>query len=158
MKRAAQVAVVTALVFAAGACDAQKLPLTTWSFHSQNGSVRVDNATVPGTSHMHLLDAGLIEDPYLRFNEREYQWIAAETWVYETQVTVGESDVLAKSNLVFETLDGVAQVYVNDKLLASTVNSFLSYSFGVEKALVRGSNTVKVVFTPPLDYASDKVY
>lgn len=141
----------------AGACEAQKLPLTTWSFRSQNGSVRVDNATVPGTSHMHLLDAGVIEDPYLRYNERECQWVAKESWIYETQVEVKENDVLAKSKLVFENLDGVAQIFVNDKLLASTASSFLSYSFGAENLLVRGSNRVKVVFTPPLDYASKKV-
>lgn len=158
MKRATRAATtLLGLLFAADVCGAQKLSLATWSFRSQNGSVRVDNATVPGTSHMHLLDAGVIEDPYLRFNEREYQWVAKETWVYETHVTVGESDVLARSNLVFENLDGVAQIYVNDKLLASTASSFLSYSFGVEKLLVQGSNAVKVVFTPPLDYANKKV-
>lgn len=158
MKRATRAATALfGLLFTAGACGAQKLLLTTWSFRSLNGSVRVDNATVPGTSHMHLLDAGVIEDPYLRFNEREYQWVAKETWVYETHTEVGESDVLTRSKLMFENLDGVAQIYVNDQLLASTASSFLSYSFSVEKLLVQGSNAVKVVFTPPLDYANKKV-
>ncbi|KAF1330351.1 Beta-mannosidase, partial [Globisporangium splendens] len=132
---------------------AQKLPLTTWSFRSQNGSIRIENASVPGTSHMHLQAAGLIEDPYLRFNEREYQWVAKEMWVYETQFTVSDDDALQNSKLVFETLDGIAQVFVNDKHVASTVDSFMSYAFEMERLLVRGTNIVKVEFAPPLDYA-----
>lgn len=140
-----------------GWCSAQKLPLTTWSFQSHNGSVRIENASVPGTSHMHLLDAGVIEDPYLRFNEREYEWIAKETWVYEARFVVDDKDTLANSKLVFEKLDGITQIYVNGEALASTLDSFMSYTFGVAELLVRGENAVKVVFTPALDYALSKV-
>ncbi|KUF90641.1 hypothetical protein AM588_10004695 [Phytophthora nicotianae] len=51
------------------------------------------------------MEAGVIGDPYYRFNEREYQWVVQETWTYETQVTL-PSDVSSKPTLVFETLDG----------------------------------------------------
>lgn len=136
---------------------AQRLPLATWSFRSHNGSVHIDNVRVPGTSHTHLIDAGVIEDPCLRFNERAYQWIARETWIYETQVDIAEHDALARSKLVFEQLDGVTQVFVNDQLLASTHSAFVPHAFDIEKQLQRGRNAIKVVFTPPLDYARAQV-
>ncbi|RLN44007.1 hypothetical protein BBJ28_00009725, partial [Nothophytophthora sp. Chile5] len=61
------------------------IPLDVWTFRTPDGSVHVENAKAPGTSHVHLMEAGVIGDPYFRFNEREYEWIAKETWVYETQ-------------------------------------------------------------------------
>ncbi|GMF64543.1 unnamed protein product [Phytophthora lilii] len=111
----------------------------------------VPHASVPGTSHVHLMDAGVIGDPYYRFNEREHRWVAQETWVYEAHVTL-QSDAASGAKLVFETLDGVARVLVNGKQLATTANAFVSYRFGVGAVLVPGVNQIQVVFEPVLQY------
>lgn len=120
---------------------------------SANGSVQVDNATVPGTAHVHLMAAGLLDDPYYRFNEREYQWVAMETWTYETLVTLPRDTDSSKAMLVFETLDGVARVTVNGEQLATTANSFVPYRLDVGAVLVAGVNHVQVVFEPATQYA-----
>ncbi|KAG1686517.1 hypothetical protein DVH05_006483 [Phytophthora capsici] len=129
------------------------VPLDRWTFRSANGSVRVDNASVPGTSHVHLMDAGLIGDPYYRFNEHEYRWVAEETWVYETQVTLTSGDVESKPTLVFETLDGVARINVNGKQVATTANSFVPYRIDVAALVVEGDNHIQVQFEPVTQYA-----
>ncbi|KAL4132938.1 hypothetical protein PRIC2_003267 [Phytophthora ramorum] len=127
--------------------------LDRWTFRSANGSIRVDKVSVPGTSHVHLMAAGILGDPYYRFNEREYQWVARETWVYETQVTLPSDAVQTRATLVFETLDGVAEVAVNGKQVATTANSFLSYRIDTGEVLVTGVNHIQVTFQPVTQYA-----
>lgn len=143
------------------ATGARRLPLNTWSFHSLNDSVRVAQTTVPGTSHTHLQAAGVIDDPYARYNELDYRWVAADTWVYETRVDVAAADNDDANEwsprLVFEQLDGIAHVFVNDQLVAATRDSFLSYTLDVSRELVRGSNAIKVIFSPTLDFARQQV-
>ena len=100
--------------------------LNQWKFCSTNGSVCVENASVPGTSHVHLMEAGvLLQDPYYRFNEELYQWVAQEIWIYKTHVMLPKDVDKTQTTLVFETLDGVAQVLVNSKQVAATANSFV---------------------------------
>ncbi|EEY61220.1 beta-mannosidase, putative [Phytophthora infestans T30-4] len=67
------------------------------------------------------MNAGVIGDPYYRFNEREYQWVAQETWMYETHVTL-PSDVNSKPTLVFETLDGWEAAGDHGELLRAVQN------------------------------------
>jgi len=41
-------------------------------------------ATVPGSSHLDLIGAGLIADPYLDGNEFEQTWLFDVDWRYRT--------------------------------------------------------------------------
>ncbi|KAG2787985.1 Beta-mannosidase [Phytophthora cactorum] len=137
--------------------NALVVPLDRWTFRSANGSVRVDNASVPGTSHIHLMEAGVIGDPYYRFNERENQWVAQETWTYETHVTLPSDDINSKkTSLVFETLDGVALVTVNGKQVAITANSFVPYRIDAAAVLLPGVNQIQVEFQPVLQYTREQ--
>lgn len=144
-------------VAVAAAADAARIPLDVWAFGSRNGSLRIGNASVPGTAHTHLMAAGVIDDPYFRYNELEYRWVAEETWVYEAGVTLDESP--AHTKLVFEGLDGPAEVIVNGRTLAHTANSFRSYEFDVTNVLApEGTeNKIAVVFSPATQYARDAV-
>ncbi|DAZ98649.1 TPA: hypothetical protein N0F65_000844, partial [Lagenidium giganteum] len=130
--------------------------LSEWRFRNLNGSVAVGNASVPGTSHTHLMDAGAIPDAYAGYNERDLKWVALETWVYETAAVVDEVEVHGSQRLTFETLDGVANVYFNGELLARTTSSFLSYSFEIKESLRRKENNVTVVFEPVLAYTREQ--
>uniref|UniRef100_M4BN09 Beta-mannosidase-like galactose-binding domain-containing protein n=1 Tax=Hyaloperonospora arabidopsidis (strain Emoy2) TaxID=559515 RepID=M4BN09_HYAAE len=126
-----------------------------WKFCSRNGSVCVKNASVPGTSHVHLMEAKVLQqDPNYRYNEDLYQWVAHEQWTYETQVELPMEVVdKTQATLVFETLDGVARVRVNGKQVAATANSFVPYRIDVAEFLVTGVNEIQVVFEPVMQYA-----
>lgn len=52
-----------------------------WQFINSNGSVG-GNATVPGCIHTDLLANKKINDPYYRYNDVEYRWIAFDNWTY----------------------------------------------------------------------------
>ncbi len=109
-------------------------------------------ATVPGTVHTDLLAAGLVPDPYLDDNERLLSWIGLCDWAYETTFdwTPGGHDA---AELVFEGLDTVAQVRLNDTVVAETANQHRTYRLDVAGLLRPGANTLSVRFTSPVRYA-----
>ena len=60
-----------------------------WSVTNSSGHSYA--ATVPGQIHTDLLAAGVIGDPYYRFNDVDYQWIALANWTYSRTFTVEPS-------------------------------------------------------------------
>ena len=64
-----------------------------WSLQAVRGPVpatladRTVPATVPGSAHTDLLDAGLIPDPYLNLNETALTWAHRTDWLYTTAFT-----------------------------------------------------------------------
>ena len=109
---------------------------------------------MPGTSHVHLLEAKvLLQDPYYRFNEALYQWVAQEKWTYTTHVTLPKDVDKTQTTLVFETLDGIARVLFNGKQVAATANSFVPYRIDLTHVLVTSVNEIQVVFEPVMQYA-----
>jgi beta-mannosidase len=50
-----------------------------WQANNANGSISI-GATVPGQIHTDLMAAGKIGDPYFRFNDVNYRWIAYDNW------------------------------------------------------------------------------
>ncbi|MBI2417605.1 MAG: glycoside hydrolase family 2 protein [Ignavibacteriales bacterium] len=87
-------------------------------------------AEIPGTIHTDLLKNKLIDDPFYADNELHLQWISACDWQYETKFAIPENfDTKKPVQLVFDGLDTVADIFVNDKLIGSANNMFRSFSF-----------------------------
>ncbi len=111
-------------------------------------------ALVPGTVHTDLLNNKLIEDPYFSDNEKRLRWISECDWVYETNFVYRKSDN-ENIDLVFEGLDTIAEIFLNEKKLAETENMFLEYRFDVTKKLLEGENHLKIIFFSPVKYVEE---
>ncbi|MGA7148172.1 MAG: glycoside hydrolase family 2 protein [Microbacterium sp.] len=112
-------------------------------------------ATVPGCVHSDLMTAGLIPDPFLDDNEAALAWIGLVDWLYETSfdATPGDAD---RFDLVFESLDTVAEITLNGQELGATFNQHRGYRFDVTEALVDGANHLSVRFRSPIKYANEQ--
>ena len=53
----------------------------TWIVQNSNKSITV-HGEVPGNVHTALYRNGTIVDPYFRFNDVKYRWIAYDNWTY----------------------------------------------------------------------------
>ena len=53
----------------------------TWIVSNANNSISVPGI-VPGNVHTALYRNGQISDPYFRFNDVKYRWIAYDNWTY----------------------------------------------------------------------------
>jgi beta-mannosidase len=113
-------------------------------------------ASVPGDVHLDLLANKKIPDPFFRDNEAKLQWIEKESWEYRLSFEVA-SAVLARSNvdLVFEGLDGAAEVSVNGAKLLSAGNSFRVWRVPAKSHLHAGMNLLSVVFPSPIKAAAE---
>ncbi|XP_067335844.1 beta-mannosidase isoform X1 [Channa argus] len=127
-----------------------------WSLSNSNGSVSLP-AEVPGSVHSALQQQGYIQDPYFRFNDASYRWIAFENWTYTTTFTVsahlrGQQKVL----LVFDGVDTVASVSLRGVLVGKTDNMFRRYDFSVRELLKDEDNVLEVTLLSPVFYASEQ--
>lgn len=105
-------------------------------------------ATVPGTIHTDLYSNGIIPDPFFGTNETKLQWIETKTWEYT--MSFGCTKAMRKEKhieLQFEGLDTYADVYLNDTLLFTSEDMFLSYAKDVKK-YIKEKNTLRIVFHP----------
>ena len=127
-----------------------------WRVRNSNGSVRT-GASVPGHVHLDLLAAGLIEDPYYRFEDKAQQWVALDSWTYSTSFSVDACFSAHNRTLVLamEGVDTAADVVLNGKRLASVANQHVRFSLPL-LGIAAGANTLEVRFKSPVAYAAEQ--
>jgi hypothetical protein len=85
-------------------------------------------AQFPGVVQTDLLRNGLIPDPFDRDNEFRLQWIGLTDWEYQT---VFQADAASLGHdhvdLVFDGLDTLADVYLNDQVFLSDATATYDY-------------------------------
>jgi len=127
-----------------------------WEFRQRIGRVDAVQgqwhpAEVPGVVHTDLLRNKLIPDPFFRSNESALQWIENADWEYRsTFQATPEALKHSHVDLVFEGLDGPAEVYLNDKLILAANNMFREWRVEVKSQLKTGANQLLVVFPSPI--------
>nr|XP_013006030.1 LOW QUALITY PROTEIN: beta-mannosidase [Cavia porcellus] len=98
-----------------------------WRVRNGNGSLELP-AAVPGCVHGALLQRGLLQDPYYRFNDLDYRWISLENWTYSNEFKLPfDSSKWQKVNLTFEGVDTVAEIFFNNVSIGKTDNMFRRY-------------------------------
>ncbi|KAM6439989.1 beta-mannosidase isoform 1-T1 [Liasis olivaceus] len=126
-----------------------------WRVNNANGSLAL-KAEVPGCVHTALLREGLIQDPYYRFNDLVYRWISLDNWTYSrTFKAPFDISMWQKVSLVFEGVDTVAQIVVNNITVGKTDNMFQKYNFDVTD-VIKGINTIQVHFLSAIWYAAQQ--
>ncbi len=114
------------------------------------------DAEIPGTVHTDLLNAGIIRRPFYADNELNLEWISRCDWIYSRKFNLPSQ--LNKSSgvtLVFEGLDTIADVYLNDKLILKSENMFIKYEVEVSDLLKQKSNLLKIIFYSPVKSAKN---
>ncbi|WP_159945511.1 MULTISPECIES: glycoside hydrolase family 2 protein [unclassified Nocardiopsis] len=112
-------------------------------------------ARVPGSTHLDLLAAGLIPEPYLDTNETELAWAHRVHWRYSLTFEAEAAEPGERVDLAFDGLDTVATVELNGVELGTTANMHRGYRFDVRDTLRAGTNELVVSFRPALEYAEE---
>ena len=108
-------------------------------------------ASVPGTVHTDLLANRAIPDPYVGAAEAGLQWIGLADWEYRREFQVDAATAASKrSDLVFEGLDTLAEVWLNDEKILDANNAFRTWRVPVQGRLKPGGNRLRVVLHSPI--------
>ncbi|WP_150237132.1 glycoside hydrolase family 2 protein [Nocardiopsis quinghaiensis] len=132
-----------------------------WQLSATTGPVPEDiagrsvPAQVPGSTHLDLLAAGLIPEPYLDTNETELAWMHRVGWRYTLTFEAEAPAPGERVDLAFDGLDTVATVELNGVALGTTANMHRGYRFDVREVLRAGANELAVSFRPALEYAEE---
>lgn len=112
-------------------------------------------AEVPGEVHVSLLKAGKIPDPFVADNELSVQWVAETDWEYEGLIRVSQ-DLLDEERifLVFEGLDTLAEIRLNDQEVGEGQNAFRTYRWEVTDLVQSGENRLNIVLHSPVNYVT----
>lgn len=112
------------------------------------------DCTVPNSIFINLIEAGKINHGDLDANPENYSWVSDAPWVYRKTFDVSEEMLAAdKIELVYDGLDTVTSVWLNEKLLGRTDNMFIQHRFDVTKYIKAASNQLLVRFEPAVPYA-----
>ena len=107
-------------------------------------------AHLPGDNYSALWEAGVIPDPYYGRNEDLVQWAGERTWVFSKEFDVDTE--LLQNKYVFLNLDSIdtlAEIRLNGKLIGTTENMFLRFRCEVKPLLKVGTNVLEIKIFPP---------
>ncbi|XP_016079086.1 PREDICTED: beta-mannosidase [Miniopterus natalensis] len=126
-----------------------------WKIRNGNRTLELPGE-VPGCVHTALYQQKLIQDPYYRFNDLNYRWISMDNWTYSKEFQIlFDVSKWQKVNLIFEGVDTVAEVLLNNVSIGKTNNMFKRYSFDVTH-VVRALNFIELHFQSPVFYAAQQ--
>ncbi|MDM8085044.1 glycoside hydrolase family 2 protein [Cellulomonas cellasea] len=130
-----------------------------WTLRATGGPVPADiagqtvTAEIPGSTHTDLLAAGLIPDPYLDQNETALAWMHRADWRYSRELALEPAAAGERVDLVFEGLDTVAEVRLDDVHVGRAANQHRSYRFDVRWAADGAARTLAVDLRSALEHA-----
>lgn len=111
--------------------------------------------TVPGTIHHHLHLLKKIPDPHYGRNELDLQWIDEQDWEFMRTIRLSAADCArSRQQLIFNGIDTIAEIFVNERLVGTSVNMFRQIVCDVRGALKPGVNAIRVVIRSPTKFAS----
>ncbi len=110
---------------------------------------------VPGDVWQDLIRVGKIGNPYKELNWLKFSWIEKRIWVYRKTFNI-RSVQADRVDLVFDGLDCITSIILNDHVIGRTNNMFCSWRFDVSDKIVEGRNELIVVFYPWESYVSGK--
>lgn len=128
----------------------------TWNLVSSGGMQTT--AEVPGSVMEALTEANLIPDPYYGVNENDERVRAVlyQDWTFSKTFTLPAS--FSKENgtieLVFDSVDTTADIFLNGEKIGHTENMFRQYRFPIDFALLKEENTVSVKIFSPVNTAA----
>jgi len=127
-----------------------------WQLDCNKAGSQPIPAQIPGENCSALIDAGVLPDPYVGFNERLFQWIREYEWTWRREFEAGP-DFLAQERiwLDIDSLDTVGIVRLNGRTIIRSENMFLRIRRDVKEFLHEGINTVEIVIYPVEKYAAE---
>ena len=102
-------------------------------------------ANAPSSIFACLIEAGCFTRFDLDANPEDFAWVSERDWIFRKRFDLdAEFCGFESLQLVFEGLDTIAQIWLNEKLVGKTENMFIPHRFDVGRRLRPGSNTLMV--------------
>ncbi len=110
--------------------------------------------SVPCSIFNSLISADKIKQTDINTHPEKFAWVSEKPWIYRKTFDV-PSELLDcdRVDLLFEGLDTIASIWLNDKLIGKTNNMFIPFRFDITKLAKPRNNSLMVKFEPAAQYA-----
>ena len=110
--------------------------------------------SIPGSIFNSLITAGQINQTDINTNPEKFSWVSETPWIYK-KVFDAPAELLNcdRVELVFDGLDTITSIWLNNKLIGKTNNMFIPFRFDVTPFLKPRRNLLLVKFEPARQYA-----
>ncbi len=134
----------------------------TWNLSFTNpDDEKLINTTieVPSNIEPKLVELGLVDDFYPANTEYSMmKFESVDDWCYTTTFDAEAIDDNYKYQLVFEGIDTIAEVYLNDEKICDCCNMHMTYSLDVAKLLKKKNNKLKVIIRSSQLWAREHIH
>lgn len=127
-----------------------------------NGVWRLDSprcnnlqVNVPGSVMTALMDHHLIDDPFYRENEAAARQWLLDDYTFTRNFSLTPEQLENTNFLVLSGIDTVADVFINDHLVARLLDMHTDKKICLERAWLKVDNIIKIVFTSPYRYIEE---
>ena len=126
-----------------------------WSFRSHKEDESFQGE-IPGCNFLDLARNGLIPDPFYGTNEKDLYWVGEKDWIYSRHFDVAAGFLSARHiTLVCESLDTIADVFVNGRLIKKARNCHVRHLINVKDVLKEGDNLIEILFYSSVAYVKE---
>jgi beta-mannosidase len=120
----------------------------TWTGKALNRKMEFP-CQVPGDIASALIAVKNLPHPYWARQEPDIQWIGQEDWLLTRIFQLSAAEAESVGLLLIETIDTVAEVYLNGELIGSSDNMFRGLRLNTRKLLKEGVNQLEVYIRSP---------
>jgi len=111
-------------------------------------------ATMPGSVYKNLIEAGQLSETDLYENPEKYRQISEKPWVYRKKFDIcDELFDCERLEVVFDGLDTITSIWLNNRLIGRTDNMFTAFWFNVKSLLKPKNNSLLIKFEPAVAYS-----
>lgn len=112
---------------------------------------------LPCCNYLELIKNNVIADPFYGTYEAGALDVSKKDYEFKKQFSV-EKNLFECEHIYLkcDRLDTLADIYINDKLVANTDNCHIAYEFDVKLYLIKGKNLLSIIIHSPVNYISKK--
>lgn len=129
------------------------------SLNNSSASSWLPVSQFPTVAHIDLLHHKLIPDPYIDMNELDTLWVNDADWTYRTTFASPKLEEGSRAELVFDGLDTIVSVYLNNKLILESHNMHIAHRIDISSSLSTSSspNELELRFSNAPAYAKSEM-
>lgn len=129
-----------------------------WRIENENGTLRIENQTIPSGIYSALEQALIIESVLDFKNDLTTKWIARDNWTYSVPIPCNINELnFTHVILTLHGVDTFSKIYLNEEFVGETSNMFVRYRFNLKPMLrneCKNSPELRISIRSPVAEAS----
>lgn len=114
--------------------------------------------TIPSSVYRLLYEAGVLPDPYVGNNSKQYAWVDEKVWYFRKKFRIQQADFDGNAYLCFDGISYYSRVWINGACIGEHEGMFGGPCCDIREHLVFGGENEIVVEVKSANYGNKQTY